>query len=511
MASAGDVRAGGAYVEISANDSSLMTSLSGLEGKIASFATGAIAQFAIVGTAITATFGSAFKFLDEAGKIKSISERVGVSTEDISKLGYAGEVAGVGIEKMLMPLRRSAMFLTQASLGSKEATDTLQMLGISMEDIQGKSPVERFMLLGQALERINDPTIKAAMYMKLFGRSGSDMIEFFNKGAGQLNGWMNEAGNVGRVVTSQQGEMAEAFEIAYNRMNGSAQGFIMQLGATLLPIMSSAIERIQSVITSVIAWNQQNDNIIGKLPQLITGIAGVGSALVVLVTAINVAVGAGGLLAKLFLGGLQSTAIFVLIGALGIVAEQVTGIDLGISSSMEAMGGWADKIKDYIVGVFWQIEKSITRVLEIIFKANSTIQTVMGNALLSAGLITEEQLAAREKQAESYVNHFKNLQAEFEQSSMQAFEIQRKQTESGSMDFFKMLNTPTPDMNMGMNNATNAMLSGTIGMFGGRGLTEQMGALSTKSEYENKSIELLSSVDMKLGIIAENSMEGGLA
>lgn len=100
---AGDVRAGGAFVEISAKDALSKTLLT-LKAKAAAFAAGLNVlgrNVTFVGAAAFAPLAGFFKTgLNRAEEVEKLAEDLGYTAEQFQRLKYAADVAGVSIEKI---------------------------------------------------------------------------------------------------------------------------------------------------------------------------------------------------------------------------------------------------------------------------------------------------------------------------------------------------------------------------------------------------------------------------
>ena len=75
-----------------------------------------------------------------------------------------------------------ARFLLNAEQGLTAATDTLDELRASVDDFAGKSPEDQFDLFAQKISEIQDPTKRAALAMRVFGKSGAQLLPMINGG-----------------------------------------------------------------------------------------------------------------------------------------------------------------------------------------------------------------------------------------------------------------------------------------------------------------------------------------
>lgn len=74
--------------------------------------------------------------LDNADKFNKMSEKVGISVEDLSGLKFAAEIAGTDLDALQNSLGRFSGNAADASKGIGEAKDTFEELGISVVDVE---------------------------------------------------------------------------------------------------------------------------------------------------------------------------------------------------------------------------------------------------------------------------------------------------------------------------------------------------------------------------------------
>jgi len=116
---AGDIRAGGAFVEISAKDS-LTKTLAGLKARVMAFA-GGLKMAGVgalgAGAALAAPLAGLFKGgVDRAEEISKMAEELGFGVEQMQRLKYAADVAGVSLDDVLKNPGRFKALMDSAPL-----------------------------------------------------------------------------------------------------------------------------------------------------------------------------------------------------------------------------------------------------------------------------------------------------------------------------------------------------------------------------------------------------------
>ena len=86
--------------------------------------------------------GFARSVAESAHQIEHQSEILGISLQDYQKLDYAAKRSGVSSDSLSLALRTLARNMGEAQLGVGRAKPYFEALGISMQDLKSKSPVD---------------------------------------------------------------------------------------------------------------------------------------------------------------------------------------------------------------------------------------------------------------------------------------------------------------------------------------------------------------------------------
>ena len=209
-------------LEIGANISALQAGLSKARSAVKNFASG-------MGGAITGAlsvaglvaFGKAA--IDSADQVADGSKRIGVSAEQYQKLRYAAEQSGAGIEAIEAGFKKMSSTVTDANSGNKTAIDTINSLGVSMDELKGKSPEEIFAIMADALGQVSDKTQQAALAQDIFGKSGMQLIPLL----GTYKELGDEISSAGGIMSNEAVAAADAFNDSMNKLSTTLKaGFV---------------------------------------------------------------------------------------------------------------------------------------------------------------------------------------------------------------------------------------------------------------------------------------------
>jgi hypothetical protein len=136
-----------------------MTSALGPFGPMAAaaFSVGAVVNF---GREIFATADTLIK----------LSDRTGIGTEALQRLGSIAEESGNSMEQVA-----DAVTMMQRRM-STEAAPAIDKLGLSMSELKKLSPDQQFIAIGTAIAGIQDPTERTTRAVEVFGRAGSEIV-----------------------------------------------------------------------------------------------------------------------------------------------------------------------------------------------------------------------------------------------------------------------------------------------------------------------------------------------
>lgn len=342
MAGASGIRAGRAFVELFADDSQLVRGLRRAQQRLASFGSavrGIGMQLTALGVGIVAPLGFAAQSFAETGSaLADMSARTGVSVETLSELGYAAQQSGSSLEDVEKSVRTMQRTIAAAVGGSEQASQALSRLGLSAEVLAGLNPAQQFEAIALALHGIPDPTARAATAMRVFGKSGTNLLPMI----ADLGALRGEARRLGVVMSGGQAQAADALGDAFDRVRATLGAVTTAVGTALAPVLTDLTGRVTGFLIGVREWITANQGVVVTILGIGAVVAGAGAALIALGIAVS-AVSAGiGILAGVVtatgavLGGL-ATVLGALLTPIGAVIAGV--ITLGSVLATQTTSG----------------------------------------------------------------------------------------------------------------------------------------------------------------------------
>lgn len=141
---------------------------------------------------------SAFnKAMDLGGKMSDLASVTGSSAGELAVLERAFTNTDIGGEKMLPMLSKMTEFIQQLRLGSKNAIDTAQTLGVTFEQLKSQSPIQQFQTLIHAMAGLSTEGKRLEASGDIFGtRGGGKLLVLANNFAAEMGTARKQLGSV---------------------------------------------------------------------------------------------------------------------------------------------------------------------------------------------------------------------------------------------------------------------------------------------------------------------------
>lgn len=335
------IRAGQAFFELFADDSRLIRGLRAAQKRLRNFGrsvTGIGTSLALAGTALAAPFAAATKIFSDTGdQLNKMSARTGIAVESLSALKFAAEQSGATLEQFEPAIRGMARAIFNLERGSADAVDAFDKLNLSFDDMNGLSPERQFLMIAEAIADLTDPTERAAVAMRVFGRSGTQILPLL----GDINALVAEAERLGIVLSTEDAQAAADFADAMNRLKSQLRVVFFQIGSAVGGVLTDFLATTQNIGKVIIEWVTENKRLIaiiaavgtamvaGGLALIVFGQAAIGLAAILGITAASISAVAA-VLSSVFSSpvALAVVAIGALAAAFvewGMVADAVTG------------------------------------------------------------------------------------------------------------------------------------------------------------------------------------------
>jgi len=223
----------------------LTSNLGGVKG--AALAVGAAVGVAAVAGVAAFAKSSISAFAEAGDEVQKMALRTGFSTVALSELRHAAQLSGTSISSMENGVKRMQRTLLDAEQGLSTAVDAMELLGVNMDDVAGKSPEEQFRIMTEALAGVEDASKRSAIAQQVFGRAGTQLLPMLAAGKQGLADMRQEAHDLGIVFDQEGADSAAEYQDSLTKLKGAFQGIQFAIGKALVPVLIPLIEKFTQV------------------------------------------------------------------------------------------------------------------------------------------------------------------------------------------------------------------------------------------------------------------------
>jgi hypothetical protein len=166
--------------------------------------------------ALFATFSR--QALSLGSQLDATAAKLGLTTDLLQELGFAGEQFGIRQETTNMALQRFARRLGEAQQGTGELLPVIQQYGIALTDSNGRARTATEVLgdYAELLKHTRDPQERLRLAFKAFDSEGVSLVNVLKDGKQGLKEWGDQAREAGVVLEKETIAKLAAAENAIN-------------------------------------------------------------------------------------------------------------------------------------------------------------------------------------------------------------------------------------------------------------------------------------------------------
>ncbi len=232
-------------------------------------------------TAVSAVTAAAVKELwnlangtAEAGDaIDKNSQKIGISAESYQEWDYVFQRCGADVDNLQAGMKTLNNVIADAANGSDNAAQKLSAVGLSIEDLNGKSSDEQLSIVISALQDMEAGAERSAAANDLFGRSASEMGAVLNMTAEETKALKDEANDYGMIMSNEAVAASAEFEDSLTKLNGTIAGVKNRMTGELLPGLTEVIDGFTELVNGNKDGTQQIkaglDDVMNKASEMI--------------------------------------------------------------------------------------------------------------------------------------------------------------------------------------------------------------------------------------------------
>jgi len=294
--------------------------------------------------ALTALGGLAYKTVQSADELKTLSQQTGISTDELQKMQYAAELVDVSVEDITGALKKLKPKIT-------EDNQALKDLGVATTNVDGstRDAMDVFYDTLEALSKVENETERDQKAMEIFGKSADSLAGIVDDGGAALKQYGQEAEDLGIILDGETLDSLNEVNDTIDRLKGNVTGSLATLGATLAETFAPVLEKVAGIIGTI---TEKIRNLSPEQAEQIVKILGIVAAIAPV----------------LLIGGKIITMIGSLVSVIGTIVGVLGGPLTIAIAAVIAIGvllykHW-DEIKAFAINAWNAIKEGVTDAIE---------------------------------------------------------------------------------------------------------------------------------------------------
>lgn len=194
-------------------------------------------------------------FTDE---LSDASERTGLTTDSLQRLGYVAGLAGMQFSDVEISLGHLARSMVSAKEGNKDAIASFGKLHTRVQNADGslRSTDEVFADLADGFQKLPKGAERSAAAFDVFGRSGAKMLNVIGSGKGEFKELMAEVEDFGITMDAEAIARGAELNKEFLRLGMIMKALEGQFAGPL-------IEALGPLVGELLTWVRANRELIG--------------------------------------------------------------------------------------------------------------------------------------------------------------------------------------------------------------------------------------------------------
>jgi hypothetical protein len=328
--SSGDVRAGGAFVEIFTKDNALYRGLAAAESRLKKF--GAFSAkigaglFGVGGGVLGGLGGILGKATENAGDVTRLADKLGVGTDKLQAFAFAAETTGISFEDLTGHFENFAERVKQGAEGSGEAASAFKRLGLDASALITQDPIDQMLALADAMGQVTNETERLGILSQFGGDQFQWLNTLFKGGSGGIKDLMQQARDVGAVQEPESvrrlAELGKGLSFAW----AAVKGVFASVAAAIVPTreeMGVLRQYVVGAASGIRQFVQENAATIRMVALVAAGVTAAGVAFLGIGASLSVAgMALGGVIA---LFKFMAVAVAAVLSPWGLLMAAIAG------------------------------------------------------------------------------------------------------------------------------------------------------------------------------------------
>lgn len=250
---------GNLNINVNAKTARFNKKMKGVRGSLKKFGSGlakigkkvALFGVAIAAVALTALTALTVKGLATVDSMAKLAQSIGATTNSIQVLRHMAVIGGASIETMDKSLLKMTKNIGEAAQGYSEATETLEILGLTALDLEKMSPEKAFGTIGDAMNQLATDARRADAAQSIFGKGGMQLLPVFRQGSKEIARMTKMVKEFGLEIGDNQARMVERANDAWADTKFIISGLGNLLAVNIAPVLEAINKMVQELVKNM--------------------------------------------------------------------------------------------------------------------------------------------------------------------------------------------------------------------------------------------------------------------
>ena len=208
---------------------------------------------AAIGAVALATQQLVNRTIEAGDNVDKMSQKIGMSRKAYQEWDYIMSQNGSNVDVLQMGYKKLASQMDGVKKGSKESVKLFRQLGVSVKNNRGqlRGQEDVFNDTIRALQRMKNPTEKAIMANKLFGKSAIELKPLLNQSADSVDGLRKKANDLGMVMSDEAIDASVKMKDTFDTIQRSMNGLGLYVGSKFLPVIQTFADKFTENIPKI--------------------------------------------------------------------------------------------------------------------------------------------------------------------------------------------------------------------------------------------------------------------
>lgn len=179
------------------------------------------------------------------GRLSDIAAQTNMTAGEVMVMQQAFKDAGISADVVQTSMAQLNRSIAQARNGGKEYVEALTKIGLKYDDLYKMAPAERFRAVASGFNSLTNSIDRTDVAMKLFGRSGNQLLTLFS----DPNGFANAERVLGSMpdVMTRSAVSFDRISDAWNNVGLKSQQFFVGMLEQLEPSANKVLTKFNSL------------------------------------------------------------------------------------------------------------------------------------------------------------------------------------------------------------------------------------------------------------------------